>query len=105
MPEIRPLLTGPDPLARLQELLETRSAWYEEANFTCSTADKSAAQVVHAIIAMLICSCELDGIPPVVQRVHIGNGYDVVVDWGGLGRLPGYLQAVAPSAENFSDHR
>ncbi len=100
-PEIRPLLAGPDPLGTLQQLLEARSAWYEEANFTCSTVDKSAEQVVHAIIAMLICSYELDGIPPVVQRVHVSNGYDVVVDWGGLGRLPGYLQALQLSKRVF----
>jgi shikimate kinase/3-dehydroquinate synthase len=93
-PEIRPLLVGSDPLATLQQLLETRSAWYAEADVTCDTDDKSAEQVVHALMAMLICSNELDGMPPIVQRVHVGNGYDVVVDWGGLGRLPGYLQAL-----------
>ena len=93
-PEIRPLLVGPDPLATLQQLLETRSAWYEDADATCSTDDKSVEQVGHAIIAMLICSYELDRIPPLVRRAHVGNGYDVVVDWGGLGRLPGYLQAL-----------
>ncbi|HVB22638.1 MAG TPA: 3-dehydroquinate synthase [Ktedonobacteraceae bacterium] len=94
VPEIRPLLAGSEPLTTLQQLLETRSTWYEDADFTCSTEGKSAEQIVHAIIAMLICSYELDGIPPTVQRVHVGNGYDVVVDWGGLGRLPGYLKAL-----------
>lgn len=94
VPEIRPLLAGAAPLTTLQQLLATRSTWYEEADVTCSTEGKSAEQVVHAIIAMLICSYELDGIPPTVQRVHAGNGYDVVVDWGGLGRLPGYLKTL-----------
>lgn len=27
-----------------------------------------------------------------IQRVHVGNGYDVVVEWGALGRLASYLQ-------------
>lgn len=93
-PEIRPLLVGSEPLATLQQLLEKRAAWYEEADVTCSTDDKSAEQVVYAVTATLICSSELDGIPPLVRRVHVGNGYDVVVDWGGLGRLSGYLQAL-----------
>ena len=29
---------------------------------------------------------------PLVRHVHIGNGYDTVVDWGGLARLAHYLQ-------------
>ena len=99
--EIRPLLAGPDSLARLQQLLETRSAWYEEAEYVCSTQDESVEQVVNAIIAMLICSNELHGISPTVRRVHIGAGYDVVVDWGGLGRLPDYLKALQLPARVF----
>ena len=93
-PEIRPLLAGNEPLKALQGLLESRATWYEDADYTCATDGKSVEQVVAAIVAMLICSCELDGIPPMIQRVHVGRGYDVVVDWGGLGRLPGYLWAL-----------
>lgn len=100
-PEIRPLLTGPDPLAKLQDLLETRAAWYEEADFTCSAQDEHVEQVANAIIAMLICSYELDTFPPIVQHVYAGNGHDVVVDWGGLGRLPGYLKALELPARIF----
>src|SRR5690349_17505698 len=44
-PELRPLLSGPDPLATLQALLTTRLPWYQEAELTCSTAGKSAEQV------------------------------------------------------------
>lgn len=29
---------------------------------------------------------------PLIQHVHVGNGYDVVVEWGGLGRLARYLE-------------
>ena len=100
-PEIHPLLTGPDPLATLRDLLETRAKWYEEADFTCSIQDEGLEQVANTIIAMLICSYELDTFPPIVQHVHVGNGHDVVVDWGGLGRLPSYLKALKLPARVF----
>src|SRR5215469_12118788 len=41
-PEIRPLLSGPDPLASLKALLTARAAWYEEADFNLSIQDRSA---------------------------------------------------------------
>ena len=91
-PEIRPLLAGPDPLANLQNLLTTRAERYEDAHFTCSTEGKSAEQVAQEIIAMLISSGEIGGIVPLVRRIQVGEGYDVVVDWGGLGRLGYYLK-------------
>ncbi len=100
-PEIRPLLVGPDPLARLQYLLETRSVWYEEADFTCRIEHEGVEQVVNAIVAMLICSYELESISPIARRVHVGNGYDTVVDWGGLGRLSDYLKMLHLPARIF----
>ncbi|GHO91701.1 3-dehydroquinate synthase [Reticulibacter mediterranei] len=30
-------------------------------------------------------------VAPIVRHVHAGEGYDAVVDWGGLGHLPQYL--------------
>jgi len=88
-PEIRPLLVGSDPLKVLQQLLDDRSKWYEDAHFTCSTQGKPAERVAQEIIAMFISSGELVEHPHIlfVQRVNVGQGYDVVVDWGGLGRL------------------
>ena len=91
-PEIRPLLAGPDPLTNLQNLLAARAERYEDAHFTCSTEGKSAEQVAQEIIAMLISSGEIGGIVPMVRRIRVGQGYDVVVDWGGLGRLGYYLK-------------
>lgn len=91
-PEVRPLLAGPDPLAALQNLLNARATHYEDAHFTCSTEGKSAEQVAQQIIAMLISAGEIDGIAPIVQHIHVGDGYDVVVDWGGIGRLGAYLK-------------
>jgi len=82
-PEIRPLLSGPDPLTRLQQLLATRLDWYQEADFTCSTSNKSVEQVTQEIIDMLADSDHQETIAPIVRRVHVGVGYDAVVDWGG----------------------
>jgi len=88
-PEVRPLLAGSDPLNVLHQLLNDHSKWYEDAHFTCSTQGRSAERVAQEIIAMFISSGELVGEPPLffVRRINVGQGYDVVVDWGGLGRL------------------
>ena len=94
VPEIRPLLIGSDPLKSLRTLLQDRSIWYEDAHFTCSTLNKSAQRVAQEIIAMFISSGELVGEPPIldVQRIHVDKGYNAVVEWGGLGRLPLHLK-------------
>ncbi len=43
---------------------------------------------------MFISSGELVGEPPIldVQRIHVDKGYNAVVEWGGLGRLPLHLK-------------
>ena len=94
VPEIRPLLVGSDPLKSLRTLLQDRSIWYEDAHFTCSTLNKSAERVAQEIIAMFISSGVLVGEPPIldVQRIHVDKGYNAVVEWGGLGRLPLHLK-------------
>ena len=94
VPEIRPLLIGSDPLKSLRTLLQDRSIWYEDAHFTCSTLNKSVQRVAQEIIAMFISSGELVGEPPIldVQRIHVDKGYNAVVEWGGLGRLPLHLK-------------
>ncbi len=43
-------------------------------------------------IATRIGRGELVESEPFIQRVQIGDGYDVVVEWGGLGRLARYLK-------------
>ena len=90
-PEIRPLLSGPDPLASLKALLSARSAWYEDADFNLSIQDKSAKRVAQEILTILMGSGKLDTVPPITRHIHAGEGYDAVVDWGGLGRLGQYL--------------
>lgn len=100
-PEVRPLLAGPHPLAALQNLFNARAAWYREAELVCSTSGKSAERVAQEIIAMLIGSGEFQGTSPIVQRVHIGAGYDTVVDWGGIGRLAHYLRQLQVPSRVF----
>lgn len=91
-PEIRPLLTGPNPLATLEQLQRTRAAWYEEADYTCFTCERAAEEVLQEILTMMISSGELASGEPLIRHVHIGSGYDTVVEWGGLGRLAHYIQ-------------
>ncbi|HTI14254.1 MAG TPA: 3-dehydroquinate synthase [Dictyobacter sp.] len=91
-PELRPLLAGPDPFQTLQNLFNTREAWYREAEITCVTTEKSIEQVVQEIITMLTDAENANRAPdPIVRHVHIGAGYDAVVEWGGLQRLAAYL--------------
>ncbi len=93
--ETRPLLAVTDPLANLSRLLTLRAGSYAEADFTCPTEGKTAEQVAQEIVARLVGTGKFEGIAPVVQHVHVsgygGKGYDIVVDWGGLGRLAVYL--------------
>src|SRR6266571_1124755 len=104
LPEIRPLLVGSNPLATLETLLAARSAWYEEADLACSTHGKSAERVAQEIIAQLIGFGYLHShasLSPLVRHIHIGAGYDAVVDWGGLGRLTQYLAPLQLPARIF----
>ncbi len=54
---------------------------------------------------MLTGSGELEHVAPIVRHVHIGSGYDTVVDWGGLRRLPQYLSQLGlpPRVFLFTD--
>ncbi|HET9918244.1 MAG TPA: 3-dehydroquinate synthase [Ktedonobacteraceae bacterium] len=90
-PEVRPLLAGPDPLRSLQSLLADRAVWYEEAEICCSTEDKSQEAVTRELVAALIGMGAFSSGEPMLQRAHVGAGYDIVVEWGGLGRLAYYL--------------
>lgn len=100
-PELRPMLAGPDPLLRIQDLLAAREAWYQEAEIRCSTQGKSTERVVQEIVAMLLSSGEISGPPPLIRHVEVAGGYDTVVDWGGLGRLGSYLKQLQLPARIF----
>jgi shikimate kinase/3-dehydroquinate synthase len=91
-PEERPLLAGADPLAALRGLLAERQELYAQAEVVCSTEGKTVEEVVRAMLASLIALGKLTGAAPLIRHVRVGQGYDAVVDWGGLGRLPQYLQ-------------
>jgi shikimate kinase/3-dehydroquinate synthase len=86
-----PLLAGPDPLGTLKSLLAACSSWYEEAEITCLTGGKEAEAIAHELTAALIGMGAIANKEPMIQHVHVGSGYDVVVAWGSLGQLPRYL--------------
>ncbi len=100
-PELRPLLSGSDPLGTLRHLLATRLPYYQEAEMTCSTTSKSVAQVVQEIVVMLTSSGNLTGLPPLRRSIALEQSYDAIVDWGGLGRLPDYLKELQLPARVF----
>jgi len=114
-PEVRSLLAGPAgakdlnalhcvPLrapTSLNALLAARSAWYEGAELRFSTQGKSDERVAQEIIATLIGCGKLDEVPPVIRYVHVGESYDTIVDWGGLGRLAQYLSQLNLPARIF----
>jgi shikimate kinase/3-dehydroquinate synthase len=106
-PEVRPLLAGPDPLAALRGLLAARQALYEQADIICPTDGRSPEEVARLALAALIARGALGGEEVLIQHVRAGEGYDAVVDWGGLGRLPQYLARLALPQRVFvvSDHR
>ncbi len=94
-PELRPLLAGPDPLATLQQHLLVREPWYREAEFTCSTHERSAEQVAEEIATMVRTtemSEHADEVVPIVRHIHAGNGYDAIVAWQGLRELGEYVK-------------
>ncbi|HLX55527.1 MAG TPA: 3-dehydroquinate synthase, partial [Ktedonobacteraceae bacterium] len=100
-PEVRPLLAGADPLASLQQMLDARQDWYQDAHVTISTVGKKPEQVALEIIAITIASGELTGDRPLARHFQVGAGYDAVIDWGGLGRLPLLLQSLNLSRRVF----
>ncbi|HEV2474789.1 MAG TPA: 3-dehydroquinate synthase [Chthonomonadales bacterium] len=86
----RPLLAGGDGLQRLQALFDARRQWYEAAPVQIETGevlpDYAAKQVVTAAIARGYVTG---------QRAEISYSHEhpqVIVEWGGLHRLPQALQ-------------
>jgi shikimate kinase / 3-dehydroquinate synthase len=50
---------------------------------------------------MLTNSDREETIVPIIRHIHVGTGYDAVVDWGGLERLAVYLQQLKLSPRIF----
>jgi shikimate kinase / 3-dehydroquinate synthase len=69
--------------------------------FYCSTRNKSTEHIAHEIIATLIGAGSIQGMTPTMHPVKAGQGYNVVVDWGGLGRLDHYLSSLALPSRIF----
>ena len=111
--ELRPLLDGPEPLARIRELMERRQPFYVQAHAMRATdtlaPDAIAAHIVAELIALgrLVPSPVLRGTgatatgphsaadtSTVTRRVQVGAGYDAVVGWGALAELPARLRAL-----------
>jgi shikimate kinase / 3-dehydroquinate synthase len=92
----RPMLGGGHPLARLRTLDRRRSRLYAEADQTIMTDDLTpdavAARVVSGLVGRGLVSPE--NAATWTRRVHIpsGPGYDALVAWGELRRLPSLLQ-------------
>jgi shikimate kinase/3-dehydroquinate synthase len=86
---LRPMLAGPDPLARIRALHEQRRVWYESADQRVQT-DTSAELVAARVVAGLVGRGLL---PPLgadarTRLVHAGSdSYEADVAWGGLATL------------------
>jgi shikimate kinase / 3-dehydroquinate synthase len=94
--ELRPMLAGPDALARIREMMARRQPLYAQAH-DCIACDMLSPEAVAARIAAgLITRGALlgDGAVNVTRRVAVGAGYDAVVGWGALARLPERLHAL-----------
>ncbi len=91
-PEVRPLVAGPNALERLRQLFEERQTFYREAEMRIQTVDLPPEKVVRACVAALVSSGYIKADPSIIRHVRVGKGYDAIVDWGGLGRLPTYLK-------------
>jgi shikimate kinase / 3-dehydroquinate synthase len=95
--EMRPLLAGADPLARLQALMERRRAWYEQADELLVsdglTPEEAARRIVAGVIGRGLLPPE--GAVECVQPVRaLGGSYEAVVAWGGVASLGARLKAL-----------
>jgi shikimate kinase/3-dehydroquinate synthase len=94
---LRPLLAGPDGQQKLEALYQTRQQWYEEAELSITTDAQTPESVARQIIAGAIAYGALRSpdMPPEEFTLDLGHiSSQVVVEWGGLHRLPQRLQAL-----------
>ncbi|HEX8996978.1 MAG TPA: 3-dehydroquinate synthase [Ktedonobacterales bacterium] len=90
--DLRPMLAGPDALARIQSLSTRRQPHYARAHATIATDTLSPADVAARVIASLIARGALSGAASVTRRVAAGAGYDAIAGWGALADLPARLR-------------
>ncbi len=94
--ELRPMLSGPDPLARLRLLHERRAPLYAQADDRVQTDSASPERIAARALAALIVAGRLPSEGAVAQtlRIAAGAGYDAITKWGALADLPERLAAL-----------
>ena len=95
--DLRPMLAGPDALARIHEMRARRQPSYARARDSVATDALTPEQVAARIAAGLIARGQLaaeDGAATFTRRVAAGVGYEAVAGWGALAELPARLQAL-----------
>ncbi len=95
--ELRPLLAGSDPLAKLSALIERRRTWYEQADELLISDELAPEEAAGRIVAGLVGRGLMppNGAVERITRVRaLGGSYEAVVAWGGLASLGGRLKAL-----------
>ncbi|MFI5272119.1 MAG: 3-dehydroquinate synthase [Ktedonobacterales bacterium] len=92
--DLRPMLTGTDPLVRLRSLDARRRDAYAQADATCSTEGVTAVEVARQVVAGLAAHGLLppDGAAAAITTIPSAAGaYTAVVAWGALAALGEHL--------------
>lgn len=94
--DIRPMLAGADPLARLEALHNRRAPLYALAGDTISADDANPQQVAARALAGFIVAGGMGDACGETRIHHVaaGEGYEAVTGWGALASLGGRLSAL-----------
>ncbi|HEU5368261.1 MAG TPA: 3-dehydroquinate synthase [Ktedonobacterales bacterium] len=101
---LRPLLAGPDGQQKLEALYQARKGWYEEADLSITTDEQTPESVARQVIAGAIARGALLAPAAPAEEFTLDLGHtssQVVVEWGGLHRLPQRLQALCSRRRVF----
>jgi shikimate kinase/3-dehydroquinate synthase len=101
---LRPLLAGPDGQQKLEALYQARQRWYEEAELSITTDAQTPESVARQVIAGAIAHGALLSPDVTSEEFTLDLGHtssQVMVEWGGLHRLPQRLQALCPRRRVF----
>ncbi len=94
--DLRPMLAGTDPLARLRALHDRRSPFYRLADDVVPADGAGPDQIAARVLAGIIIAGRLrsDGVSTQTYHVIAGAGYDTITGWGALASLPEHLAAL-----------
>lgn len=100
----RPLVAGPDGQQRLQDLLNARAAWYEQAHTRIATDALTSEQVAQHLLARALVQGRL--LAPDSARISsnlrvAGVVSQATIEWGGFCQLPAALQAMGATRRVF----